>query len=250
MTSPNHVFLAWQCSESRRIMPIGRLVSLGEQGYEFSYIRAVSQAQELGFQALVAFPELNVIYRSAQLPALFSNRVMPMSRPDYPAFVSELGLAPGARAIDVLGRSGGRRTTDELEIFNTPTKLDGGLQEMHFLARGVRHIPGAENTITTLNPGDQLLVLRDEQNPHAPHARLLRTSDTKLVGFLPDYLALELTTAAVEPTALVVTVEKANLAPTPVHHRLLCKAQLPSKHVLFAGDEYLPLVSGATPVAA
>jgi hypothetical protein len=249
MSSPNYVFLAWQCMESRKIMPIGRLVSLGEQGYEFAYIRAVHQAQERGFLPLVAFPDLNVIYRSARLPALFSNRVMPASRPDYPVFVSELGLAPGAGALEVLGRSGGHRTTDELEIFNTPTRL-GDTQHMHFLVRGVRHIPGAEDAIALVRSGDELLVVRDEQNPHGSHALLLRTGDTRLVGYLPDYLALELASLAVDSTELVVTVVKANQAPAPVHHRLLCKIEVPAKYSFFAGDRYLPLVSGATLVAA
>jgi hypothetical protein len=46
ITAPAYVFLAWQCPASRKIFPVGRLVSLGTAGYEFSYIRAVAAAQD------------------------------------------------------------------------------------------------------------------------------------------------------------------------------------------------------------
>jgi hypothetical protein len=135
MTHLHHVFLAWQCPESRKIMPVGRLLSLGDDDYEFSYIRAARKAQAVGFGPLVSFPDLEAVYRSHGLPALFSNRVMPTSRPDYPTFVRELALEPGAPVLEILGRSGGRRATDELEVFSIPTAKDGGISEMHVLVR-------------------------------------------------------------------------------------------------------------------
>ena len=252
MTNLNHVFLAWQCHASRKIMPVGRLVSLGESGFEFSYIRAARQAEPYGFAPLVSFPDLMKVYRSATLPALFSNRVMPTSRPDYPTFVRELGLREDATPLDVLQRSGGRRATDELEVFGRPGLDDSGFAYMHLLVRGVRHVPHAEAAIARLQVGERLLIVKDEQNSHSSYARILRTKDpAALVGYLPDYLALELDKLDVDVTSgVTVTVEQVNAPPAPVHHRLLCKLQLPAKHALFDGDEYLPISSDATDVAA
>lgn len=247
----NQVFLAWQCAATRKIIPVGRLLVLGSGGYEFCYIQSVRRAQAKGFGPLVSFPELETVYRSKSLPALFKNRVMPISRPDYPSFVSELGLDAAPSAIEVLGRSGGRRATDELEVFSPPSDLPGGTSEMYVLVRGVRHVKGAEDAITGLSPGQRLLVLRDEQNPHAVHAKLLRTDGTELVGYLPDYLAQELDRredASIQD--LRVMVEKVNPPPAPVHHRLLCRVEFPTADSLFKGEDYEPIGVGATPVAA
>ncbi len=249
--TPNQVFLAWQCAATRKIIPVGRLLVLGSGGYEFSYIQSVHRAERMGFGPLVSFPELETVYRSKSLPALFKNRVMPTSRPDFPAFVSELGLNAGASAIEVLGRSGGRRATDELEVFSPPVDLPGGTSEMYVLVRGVRHVKGAEDAIADLEPGQRLLVLRDEQNPHAVHAKLLRTDGTELVGYLPDYLAQELDrreNATIQD--LRVTVEKVNPPPAPVHHRLLCRVDFPTADSLFKGDDYAPIGEGAASAAA
>lgn len=248
--TPNHVFLAWQCPQTRKIVPIGWLLALNG-GYEFSYIGSVRHAQSLGFGPLVSFPDLEMVYRSKALPALFKNRVMPASRPDFPAFVSELGLGTGASPIEVLSRSGGRRATDEFELFSPPAERPDGKSEMYVLVRGVRHVRGAEEAIAGLVPGQRLLVLRDEQNPHAMHAKLLRTDGTELVGYLPDYLAQELDGPG-KPSLkeLFVTVEKVNPPPAPVHHRLLCRVEFPTTDSLFKGADYAPIGIGATSVAA
>lgn len=249
--TPNQVFLAWQCAATRKIIPVGRLLVLGSGGYEFSYIQSVRRAELMGFGPLVSFPELETVYRSKSLPALFKNRVMPTSRPDFPSFVSELGLNAGASAIEVLGRSGGRRATDELEVFSPPVDLPGGRSEMYVLVRGVRHVKGAEDAIAGLEPEQRLLVLRDEQNPHAVHAKLLRTDGTELIGYLPDYLAQELDRREhASLKDLLVTVEKVNPPPAPVHHRLLCRVEFPTTDTLFKGDDYSPIGVGATSAAA
>lgn len=249
--SLDHVFLAWRCRQSPRIFPIGRLLSFDGGGFEFAYVHAVEEAQQHGFRSLVSFPDLGVVYRSKTLPALFSNRVMRTTRPDYPAFVSELGLEPDAPVLEVLGRSGGRRVTDSLEVFSPPVQRADGTFEMHSLVRGVSHIPAAEDAIAALRPGERLLLMKDEQNPFGAHARLLRTTEPRLVGFLPDYLARELDSlGAIDPSAVAVTVEKVNLPPAPTQHRLLCRIQLPGGRTLFRGERYAPLPADATPVAA
>ncbi len=243
---PNVVYLAWQCPRSRAIVPIGRLIERAQDDYEFSYIRSVHRARELGFQALVSFPHLDVIYRSAELPPLFHNRVMRASRPDYPAFVSELGLDQSAGPLELMARSGGRRQTDELEVFAPPHLDDAGVLSTTVLVRGVRHVPHTEEAIVSLQPGEPLLVLADYQNPHAAQALALRTNGQALVGYLPDYLAREL--AAQAPTAgrdITVTVERVNLPPAPVHHRLLCRVEFPPSMTLFRSDDYTPIGKNA-----
>lgn len=244
------VYLAWQCPATRAILPVGRLVKHARNDYEFAYIRAVRRAQELGFEALVSFPDLNATYRSADLPPLFHNRVMRSSRPDYPAFVAELGLATDAGPLPQMARSGGRRTTDELEVFAPPARLPDGRWETDILIRGVRHVPHAEDAVSKLAVGDRLLVMTDFQKEQGAEALVLRTIQQEFVGYLPAYLARELAGQSSEiAQALAVTVAKINPHPANVHHRLLCRVEFPPEISLFSSDEYLPLVANGSVAA-
>jgi hypothetical protein len=250
MTQPLRVFLAWQCPKTRAILPIGRLVELGKADYEFCYIRAVRRAEEHGFGPLISFPHLDGVYRSAELPPVFHNRVMRKSRPDFPAFVSELLLPVDVGPLPLMARSGGRRVTDELEVFGPPEEGRAGHPEMHVLVRGVRHLPHAEGVIGALTVGERLFVMRDLQNEAGEHALMLRTESKVPVGYLPDYLAREFTGALCDRAAdLTITVAKVNPAPSPVHHRLLCHVAFPAGMRVFQSDEYQPLVAGASVAA-
>jgi hypothetical protein len=114
------LFVAWQDAESRKIIPIGRLLRLPD-GYEFAYIGAVREAQQHGFEPLVTFPSLGQVYRSSQLPPVFSNRLMNASRQDLAAHLSRLALRPDeAEPFTILARSAGKRVTDRREVFAPP----------------------------------------------------------------------------------------------------------------------------------
>jgi hypothetical protein len=91
MKTPEMLYLAWRNPDSRRILPIARLLKHNGE-YEFACINAVKQATHLGFQPLLSFPDLDGVYITSELPPLFTNRVMPKSRPDFPECVSELGI--------------------------------------------------------------------------------------------------------------------------------------------------------------
>ena len=81
MTTRDLLFVAWQDAESRRIVPIGRLLRRDGR-YEFAYVNAVSDARALGFEALLTYPDLEEVYESRDLPPLFSNRLLPKRRPE------------------------------------------------------------------------------------------------------------------------------------------------------------------------
>ena len=134
------LYLAWQEPDSRRVVAIARLLKLNGD-YEFAYINAVEEATRQGFQPLLSFPDLSTVYITSDLPPLFNNRLMPKSRPDFPGYITELGLtAEQAKPFAVLARSEGRRATDSLEVFSGPLPFADGY-EGFFLARGVRHLP-------------------------------------------------------------------------------------------------------------
>lgn len=249
--APTHLFVTWQDQSTRRIVPIGRLLRIGSQ-YEFAYIRAVEEATSLGFEPLLSFPQLDAVYRSQELPPLLSNRLMRPTRADFPQFIEQLGLgAEEAEPFTVLARSGGRRATDRLEVF-APPHVAGGRAEGLMLARGVRYIDGAEEAIAQLSVGDTLTMQRERGNPVAAWAHLLLDRSRHALGYVPDYLARELAGLQVAANAVSVTVLKTNLAPAPVHHRLLCKYSCDAElgEHMFAGERYRPLSTSATNLAA
>jgi hypothetical protein len=249
--TPDTLYVAWQDGESRRIMPVGRLIRAGGR-YEFAYIQAARKAQEHGFEPLLSFPSLEGVYRSGFLPPLFSNRVMNHSREDYGDYVAELGLTRDqAEPFTVLSRSGGRRSTDKLEVFAPPTRTSKGVEGL-FLARGVRHVQGSEEVIKTLKPGDGLRVIEDRENRVNPLALVLADDGARPFSFVPDYLASEFGHMGVDVGDMTVTVERVNPDPAPVHHRVLCRFCLAAERggELFAGEDYKPISSDASGVAA
>src|SRR4051812_7613232 len=162
---PPALFVAWRDPETRRIYPVGRLLRLVStfQGYEFGYIEGALVAEKAGFQPFLAFPRLDQIYRSRELLPFFKNRVLSPARPDYPEYLESLALdARVAEPMTLLAVSGGRRATDLVEIFPDWTSEPTGERiQTRLLVRGVHHVPGAEERISHLQPGDALHCVRD-----------------------------------------------------------------------------------------
>lgn len=76
-----------------RVSRIGRAIALCAAVPSIrsaAYIAAALEAQRLGFGPFVAFPELQRVYRSSELPAFFKNRVLQPKRPDFPEHLLEL----------------------------------------------------------------------------------------------------------------------------------------------------------------
>lgn len=238
------LFVAWQNPRTRTIAPVGCLARAGENGdrqYEFRYLqRALSMTD---FHPFVSFPNLRHAYRSPHLFPFFANRLMPRAREDYPDYLSTLALNVGADPFEVLGRSGGRRATDAIEVFPEPV-VDPATRAAacHFLVRGVRHLDHAQEAIDGLVAGDHLQVLPDPQNSHDPLALLLRTATYGLVGFVPAFLNSIVHRLTGTRSWRDVSVEVVHIADRlgPVHLRLLCRLRLswPFDDLPFSGPEF------------
>lgn len=245
------LFLAWLDPRARRWYPVGRLRN--DQGeYEFRYTEGVLSArQEAGFQPLAAFPELTATYRSPELFALFSNRLLPRSRPDYREFIEWLHIPESeVEPFVILARSGGRRATDTFEVFPEPQVDENGIAVLHFFVHGIRHSSeGAVQRAESLVVGDRLLLMHDLQNPHDPNALAVRTGasspgDLHLLGFCPRYISEEVLPMVKEhPQRVQVEVAHVNLPPAPAQMRVLCSMRLSMDITpgLFRGRKYLPL---------
>lgn len=245
------LYLAWQDPEQRQWYPVGRLTSSGGV-FTFVYTEGAREArQHAAFQPLTSFPDLHTAYESDKLFPLFTNRVLPRSRPEYQEYLEWLSVPVSERdPVAVLARSGGRKVTDSLEVFPRPERNPAGDYETHFLIHGLSHMPESSiDRALRLATGEHLLAMRDIQNPRDPAAVALRTSETAdrdmyIVGYVPRYLGgdfLKLIDLGSSPR---IAVERVNPPPAPVQFRVLCKAimEWPAGFEPCSGPEYRPLV--------
>lgn len=246
MSTVDTLYVAWRSPETRAIYPVGRLtLTPAAPQYEFVYIEGARSAQAHGFTPFAGLPELEQTYLSDELFPLFANRVMSGTRPDYRDYVARLGLDPGhAAALDILARSAGLRPEDKLEFFAPPQRTaETGKLVWHFLARGIRYMPMAEERVSRLQPGDRLRWMLDRQNEFDPLAVALRTEDRYLIGYVPFYFVGDMASLVQEGKDLVIRVEKVNLRPAPIHHRVLCRLEgkWADEFMPFSSRQYRPL---------
>lgn len=238
------LFVAWQDSKSRRWFPIGRLEA-SENGFEFSYTKGVLNAEECcGFKGLQSFPALDETYESSELFPVFSNRVLPQSRPDFVSFVEYLNLqSDSVDPMKVLARSGGVRATDQVEVFPFPERTKDGKYIAHFFAHGVRYLEeDSQKLIESLSPGELLTLVPEPENEHDALAIQVQGRGAKL-GYCPRYLNQDFHILLGQSKEVTLTVEKVNPSPAPVQLKLLCSliADWPSGFEPFADEAYHPV---------
>jgi hypothetical protein len=83
-----------------------------------------------------------------------------------------------------------------------------------------------------------------------PRAILLRAEDGTCIGYVPDYLAADVTELLERGTPLDVQVERVNPPPVPRHHRVLCSlsATTPVHYVGFKDPSSRPIAADATDI--
>jgi HIRAN domain len=244
------LFLAWQDPKSRNWFPIGCLELNGDE-YTFYYVFGVKKAiSESGFQPLYSLPEIEKTYVSKTLFPLFANRLMPPSRPDYQNYIQWLNIErETSDVIDILVRSGGRKATDDFEIFSYPEPAEAGIYHIHFFVHGLRYVPQSLiEEVDRLQKGDCLYLAQDFQNPHDPQALLIRTETKHILGYCPRYLAADISeTLHCNPQLVKVQVQQINPIPTPMQFRLLCKisAQWQQDFTPFNSQDYRSIMDSS-----
>ncbi len=247
------LFVAWQNPTTRSIFPVARLLhrSIAPQ-WEFAYIEGARKAREHGFGLFHGFGKLDDVTRSADLPPLFDNRLMPKTRNEFPVYMQRLGLARDAEEIPVLARSEGLRASDPIELFGLPS-FDTAKQcyRFYFFLRGIRHVEGAEPYIKTLKAEDPLDLAPDPRNPVDGLAICVhgRPSEGK-IGWVPATLIEDLHQLGNHGSELSVKVQRINPHPGPVQTRVLCslEATFVEGFVPLATERYQPIAADATSI--
>lgn len=215
----SRLLVTWQEPASRAYHAVGMLYGLAD-GYEFAYLRHVSEIPE--FRPFLGFPHIDRRYRSPHLFPLFAERVMDPSRPDLPLWLHALALDNSASPLEVLGRSGGRRHGDTIELIPEPERASDGATSSVFLVHGVRHQPHASDRIDSLSADEVLLLVDDLDNPHNDRALLVTATDHVPLGWVPDPL-LNYVHAVRADRAHTLRVVRANGPDAGLHLRLLAR---------------------------
>jgi len=222
------------------MQPVGVLEQDEQHAYRFYYIERARTVD--GFRPFLGFPTLDRTYTSPTLFPLFAQRVMHPRRPDYQDYLDTLALSGEPSPMEVLARSRGQRVGDTIQLFPEPSIAADGSTSCLFLVHGVRHIPGADERIARLQPGDELRLVDDPTNEANPRAVLVAADGTGRLGWVPDLLLGYVHTVQ-EHGPVDVRVVRANGPDAPPHMRLLARLSgtAPPDYRPFIGSGWKPL---------
>lgn len=209
--------VTWQHPRTRTYHAVGMLAQVDHE-YRFDYL--ANAVEVLGPRRLLGFADLDRTYRSSALFPLFAERLMDAARPDRPRLLEALSLDALATPMEVLARSGGRRTGDTLELLPEPTVAEDGMATCLFLVHGARHVDGADSAIDRLVRGQRLLLADDPLNPVNPMAVRVDEPQAGPLGWVPDPL-VNFVRHVRDCGDADVRVERANPVDVGHHLRLL-----------------------------
>ncbi len=244
------LFLAWHgAGENRLWFPVGRLdADVAKSSYRFRYTGGAKQAQrEAGYPLLVEFPDLHGDYQSRDLFYLFQNRIMSPKRPDFRGYLETLDLQGDADPMEILAANGGERITDRYEVFPKPCRQRDGAFAYRFFLHGWRYTSApAQERLERLEPGENLIVSLELNNPVTQRGVQIQTADYQMIGWTPHYLVADIckgmSAAAGKYTAQVVRL---NPQPAPSKQRLLVELRIYwRRREPMRGKEFQPLVGG------
>lgn len=245
------LFLAWQDQTvSRRWFPIGRLdADICKKNYRFRYIKGAKKAQAwANFKPLPDFPSFDRDYRAHDLFPIFSNRVMTSRRPDFEAYLGQLGLDQKHNdPVNILSVSGGRRVTDQFQVFPKLAREADGSFRCRFFVHGSSHVSApAVTRMESLSEGERLNIALELTNPETGLAVQVQTSDYYMIGWAPRYLVDDLAMAiANSPGKYEASVVRLNAQPAPSRQRLLIEFRgvWPNDYSPMSSEQFTPLVA-------
>ncbi len=183
----DYIYVVWQDPKSRSKFVIGTLTRNGH--YEFTYGEELEQAKKCGFMPMVAFPSFEARYVEDTVFPTFSCRLPDVKRKDIQRILADCGLTEYDE-FELLKKSGAKLPTDTLEFID-PIFDDQEVVDRTFHVAGMRYYMdcGGENcgAVSQLPSGTTLILRREPDNQHDPHAVQVMTREGVMLGYLPRY---------------------------------------------------------------
>jgi len=245
------LLITWQAPESRRIYPVARLMRVASGELELAYIRAALEAERQGFKGLPGYEDLKQVYASPELPALFESRRGSRGRRVHLEGELQPTAEPANDVLDaapvtifVPGRAGA--SAERLQVFAPPLSGVAGRHWGVFIVSGVGRVPGSAELVERLVANEELALVPEPDNAYNPHALLVARISGPRVGYVPDYLATELSripNATADFGVHLLAVHRINFAPAPPLYQVTCRYECDAKlgRALFRSAAYEPL---------
>ena len=236
------VFLAWQDPVERDWHTVGKLTQKDDH-YQFQYTLGAGRCQR--FTPFTGMEDLTTLYQSERLFPLFANRLLSERRPEYKKLLSWLGMDGQQNPLLILAKTGGIKSTDNLQIFPEVQPNSTGAFDMDFFVHGVRYVSdSARDRIKRLQPGETLLLMQDFQNPADSMALAIRTGQTpEIIGYCPRYLTKDIHRLINQNAQMQLAVNRVN-DDAPLYYQLMCTLTVTTNtapgYALFDSEEFAP----------
>jgi hypothetical protein len=219
-----NLYVGWQDQATREWIPVAKL-ERSDAGYKLTYTAGAHRCQ--GFSGLGRMTKLDASYFSPDLFPFFENRIIKKSRPEYKKYLEWIGIENlDPDPLKILQVTGGIRSTDNFELFSTPS-YNGKNLCLEFFPRGLRYThTKAIDDINNLSNNTPLFVMHDLQNDFDKAALLLRTNEPSInIGYIPKYYnkgLKKLLDSGIDARVLILQVNK----DAPIDMRILCRLEI------------------------
>lgn len=192
----DYIYLIWKDYRTRKRFIVGELSKNGK--YEFRYkLKEIKDAIENGFEPLIAFPDINVVYENNDIFPAFSSRLPDKRRKDLKEILAKYNLEK-YDPFELLKKSGGKLPTDSLEFID-PIFLEEDHIEKEFYIAGVRyydHCNGeGKSEKFDIEINENLIFEKDTNNNHDKYAVKVLNGKNKIIGYVPIFFSKEISEA-------------------------------------------------------
>jgi len=228
MSGPyDKLFVIWADPDGRRSV-VGELWRVPE-GFAFGYdVDRLDEARDAGFQLLPEFPALRGTadpYVSATLFHTFKNRLPAPERSDSRQTLTSWGVVSDD-PMEILAKSGGVLLTDSIELAEHRAEDDDLSRPLSFRLSGQRHAASRAD----LQPGTELRLRRDPENPRDPSATILLTLGEVQVGWVPKQYSRLIARHLDDGEDLTAHVERQLLLPEARGRAVVKIERRPAEH--------------------
>jgi hypothetical protein len=188
----NHLLVIWKDPISRLRYEIG-YIDRENNMYFFKYNSTqLEHAMKKGFQLFPAFPDREKVYTSANLFAMFSQRLPNKNRPDYEILKKNLNIISTEDALEMLAITHGKSACDTLE-FADPIQYKQNSKcnfELSFEVAGWQYYDGPRHLHTFLRElatGNKIELEVEQSNKFDPHAVVVKSPSGYKLGYVPAF---------------------------------------------------------------
>ncbi len=184
----DYLLLVWKEPNTKRRYVVGELSKNGQ--FEFLYGYEVQDAIKVGFELLIAFPEIEKTYKNDNLFPVFASRLPDPKRRGIEAILSKYNLSE-YDAYELLKRSGAKLPIDNLEFVDPILDSESGKIERKFFVAGTGFSLGCEgencDKATEVRLNEEVRLIPDPANKYDCYAIKILNSKGELIGYMPRY---------------------------------------------------------------